>query len=141
MVCPSIVALDDGKVLALTGVDKVVGEGLAGCHKECNVSHLKIDVENLVESKRKDKSLPVQDSTTPIPGSYPSTPNRTRQSSYCGRVASPGTARCLSCPPSPVNTKWLGKASLYAERRACNNLKIDVENLVRYTLKIYLSKG
>ena len=99
MVCPSIVALDDGKVLALTGVDKVVGEGLAGCHKECLVSHLKIDVENLVESK--DKSLPVQDSTTPIPGSYPSTHNITRQSSYCGRVASPGTARCLSCPPSP----------------------------------------
>ena len=35
VLCPSIVALDDGKVLALTGVDKVVGEGLAGCHKEC----------------------------------------------------------------------------------------------------------
>ena len=85
--------------------------------------YLKLDVENLVEIKRKDKSLP-EDPTTPIPGSCPS---KTRQSSYCGRVASPGTARCLSCPPSPVNTKWLGKASLNASRpvRAMVNIMLE----------------
>ena len=89
--CPVLLPLDDVNVLALTGV--VRGEGLAGWTATRNVSnlaramvapmlvgaegkgYLKIDVENLIEIKRKGKSLPVQDSTTPIPGSYPSTPN------------------------------------------------------------------
>ena len=61
--CPVLLPLDYVNVLALAGIVRVVGKVsldgptmLVGAEGK---GYLKIDVENLVESKLKDKSLPV----------------------------------------------------------------------------------